>query len=226
MVRKVGMVHTSATHVQTFERLVEELMPGTEVIHLVDEGLLKDIVRDGELTPKRIARLATLASFAVDSGAEAVMLTCSTVGPGVDKASESVGVPLLKVDEAMADRAVELGTRIGIIATLHTTIAPTSDLIRQRAAIQGSPAHIETFLCSGAFEAFSGGDMETHDRIVIETLKEIMVRVDVVVLAQASMARVLDILPDKERVVPILSSPRLGVERLRTVLVASNANSS
>ena len=132
MVRKVGMFHTVSKLVPMFEELAEEVMPGTEVIHVVDEGLLKDIVAGGELTPERVSRLASLASFA-----EAVMLTCSTVGPGVDTAKDSVEVPFLKVDEAMADRAVELGPRIGVIATLHTTLTPTSDLVRDRASVQG-----------------------------------------------------------------------------------------
>ena len=218
MARKVGMVHTVAKLIPMFEELAEEVMPGTEVIHLVDEGLLKDIVAGGELTPDRVSRLASLASFAEASGAEAVMLTCSTVGPGVDTAKESVEVPFLKVDEAMADRAVELGARIGVIATLHTTLTPTSDLVRDRASAQGREVQVETVLCQGAFEALGAGDTDTHDRIVIENLKELMGRVDVVVLAQASMARVAELMSDEEKVVPILSSPRLGVERLRSVL--------
>ena len=37
-------------------------------------------------------------------------------------------------------------------------------------------------------------------------------------LAQASMARVAELMSDDEKAVPILSSPRLGVERLRSVL--------
>ena len=39
-----------------------------------------------------------------------------------------------------------------------------------------------------------------------------------VVLAQASMARVVETLPESERTVPILSSPRLGVERVAELL--------
>ena len=218
MVRKVGMVHTVSKLVPMFEELAGEVMPGTEVIHVVDEGLLKDIVAGGELTSERVSRLASLASFAEASGAEVVMLTCSTVGPGVDTARESVEVPFLKVDEAMADRAVELGPHIGVIATLHTTLAPTSNLVRDRASAQDREVQVETVLCQGAFKALGAGDTDTHDRIVIENLKELMRRVDVVVLAQASMARVAELMPDEEKVVPILSSPRLGVERLRSVL--------
>ena len=218
MVRKVGMVHTVSKLVPMFEELAGEVMPGTEVIHVVDEGLLKDIVAGGELTAERVSRLASLASFAEASGAEAVMLTCSTVGPGVDTARESVEVPFLKVDEAMADRAVELGPHIGVIATLHTTLAPTSNLVRDRASAQDREVQVETVLCQGAFKALGAGDTDTHDRIVIENLKDLMGRVDVVVLAQASMARVAELMSDQEMVVPILSSPRLGVERLRSVL--------
>lgn len=218
MKRKVGMVHTVATLVPMFKELTEELMPDTEVVHLVDEGLLKDMIDGGKLTLERVDRLGKLASFAEDSGAEAVMLTCSTVGPGVDGAKDSLRVPFLKVDEAMADQAVQLGARIGVIATLHTTLTPTSNLVQQRAALADKEVQVETVLCPGAFEALGNGDMETHDGIVIETLKELMQRVDVVVLAQASMARVVDLLAEDERKAPILSSPRLGVERLREVM--------
>ena len=218
MARKVGMVHTVEKLIPMWDELAEEMMPGTEIIHLVDEGLLKEIVAGGELTDERVSRLASLASAAEASGAEAVLLTCSTIGPAVDTAKDSVEVPFLKVDEAMADRAVQLGQRIGVIATLHTTLTPTSDLVRARAAAQGREVQIETVLCQGAFEALGAGDTDTHDSIVIKNLKELMGRVDVVVLAQATMARVADLISEDEKVVPILSSPRLGVERLRSVL--------
>ncbi|MCY4527963.1 MAG: aspartate/glutamate racemase family protein [Chloroflexi bacterium] len=221
MARKVGMVHTVEKLIPMWDELAEEMMPGTEIIHLVDEGLLKEIVAGGELTEERASRLTSLAAAAEASGADAVMLTCSTIGPAVDTAKDSIRVPFLKVDEAMADRAVQLGQHIGVIATLHTTLTPTSDLVRSRAAAQGREVLVETVLCRGAFEALGAGDTDTHDSIVIENLKELMGRVDVVVLAQATMARVADLISDDEKVVPILSSPRLGVERLRSVLAGN-----
>ena len=223
MTRKVAMIHTVANVAPLFDGLAAEIMPGAEVMHFVDEGLLKDIINGGELTEERIDRIALLASFAVDSGAEAVMLTCSTVGPGVDEARDSVLAPFLRVDQAMADRAVELGGRVGVIASLHTTLGPTSDLIRARAALQGRGVELEIRLCDGAFEALNAGDVAGHDRIVIDNLRELMGGVDVVVLAQASMSRVVELLPEAERVVPILSSPRLGVAMLRDALEAEDA---
>ncbi|MFC1912455.1 hypothetical protein ACFLXG_04810 [Chloroflexota bacterium] len=60
-------------------------------------------------------------------------------------------------------------------------------------------------------DALQRGDLETHDRTFQDRLNELMKKVDVVVLAQASIARVVAKIPEKERKVPILSSPRLGV---------------
>jgi Asp/Glu/hydantoin racemase len=136
----------------------------------------------------------------------------------VDEAKASVKVPFIRVDEAMADEAVANGKRIGVLATLFTTLKPTADLIAQRAAIAGKQVEVETVLCQGAFEALGAGKTDVHDRVVKENLKGLMERVDVVVLAQASMARVVDQLSAAERKAPILSSPRFGVLRLKGVL--------
>ncbi|MEE9399390.1 MAG: aspartate/glutamate racemase family protein [Dehalococcoidales bacterium] len=218
MAQKVGMVHSVASLVPLFNELAAELLPGVEVIHLVDEGLLKDVLASGQLTPSMARRFGLLATFAEESGAEIVMLTCSSLAPLVDQSRDTVKVPLLKVDEAMADEAVGLGERIGVIATAYTTLKPTSDLIKERAALQDKKVAVEAVLCEGAFEALRRGELESHDRTVKEKLNELMEQVDVVVLAQASIARTVAQIPENERKVPILSSPRLGVQRLKEKL--------
>jgi Asp/Glu/hydantoin racemase len=113
-----------------------------------------------------------------------------------------------------------MGRKIGVIATLPTTLEPTSALIKARAAAQGREVEIVQQLCQGAFEAVAAGDTETHDRLVTAGLKELMPKVEVVVLAQASMARVVDALPAAEKTVPILSSPQLGVEAAKKMMEA------
>jgi hypothetical protein len=83
----------------------------------------------------------------------------------------------------------------------------------------GRDAVVDAVLCEGAYDALFAGDVEAHDRIVRETLEDLMARTEVVVLAQASMARVATSIPDEERAAPVLSSPRLAVERARDVLL-------
>jgi Asp/Glu/hydantoin racemase len=127
-------------------------------------------------------------------------------------------LPLLRVDEALADRAHALGSRIGVIATLATTLEPTADLIRRRGAVGGrTPDDFEvvTHLCEGAFGELKAGNLDRHDELVREGLQVLLPRVDVIVLAQASMARVADELTEDDTGgTPILSSPRLGMERV------------
>ena len=73
-------------------------------------------------------------------------------------------------------------------------------------------------LCEGAFDALMSGDAAKHDTMVAAALRELSSQVDVIVLAQASMARVVDTLPAADRRVPILASPPLAIDFLATVL--------
>ncbi len=127
-------------------------------------------------------------------------------------------MPVLRVDQPMADRAVSTAQRIGVIATLPTTLEPTADLIRRRAAAAGREIAVTARLCEGAFDALMRGDAAKHDAMVLAALQELSSEVDVIALAQASMARVVEHLSQEERRTPILASPPLAIEYLATVL--------
>jgi hypothetical protein len=118
----------------------------------------------------------------------------------------------------MAEKAVSLGSKIGVLATLQTTLKPTVELIRRVADAQGKQVEIVEHVCPGAFEAVMAGDGATHDRIVAEGLTKAMKGMDAIVLAQASMARVVASLPEGAVSAPVLASPELGMERARDVL--------
>lgn len=220
MPKRLALIHTGNFLVPIFTQLVRETMPDVELFNIADDSLIQNTIAANELTPLTSRRLAGYIQSAEDAGADVVMVTCSSVGPAVEAARPFVGVPVLRVDEPMADEAVRMGSRIGVIATLPTTLEPTRALIEARAAAQGREIQTVAHLCSGAFEAVSAGDTETHDRIVREGLLALMDQVDVIVLAQASMARVVDTLSEAEKRVPILSSPRLGVAAAKKAIEA------
>lgn len=145
-------------------------------------------------------------------------MTCSSIGPAVEAAAKLIGVPVLRVDQPMADKAVQTGRRVGVIATLRTTLEPTADLISRRAQKAGKQIELISKLCEGAFDALMSGDAATHDAKVTSALKQLSKQVDVIVLAQASMARVVETLSPENKRVPILASPGLAVDYLATVL--------
>jgi len=216
--KRLGLIHTSATLVPVFAALCKEKLPGVEVFNIADDSLVKGIREAGSLTATIARRVAGYLESAELAGADYIMVTCSSIGPAVEAGAKLTGVPVLRVDQPMADQAVRTGRRIGVIATLSTTLEPTADLIQRRAAMAGSPIELTSKLVEGAFEALMAGDGATHDAKVAAALKDLSNQVDVIVLAQASMARVVDSLAAGEKRVPILASPGIAVDYLATVL--------
>ena len=218
--RTIGFVHTVLSLPPTFADLAEELVPDADVFHIVDETLLGVTRTVGSLTPVTRRRVLGYVESAADAGADLVVVTCSSIGPAVDASRGFVDVPVLRIDEPMADESVRLGERIGVVATLATTLEPTAALVARRAEAAGKSVDVVARVCEGAFDALMAGDRDRHDELVRDGLRRLIADVDVVVLAQASMARVVETLPDEERTVPILSSPRLGMERAAELLAA------
>lgn len=217
--QKVAYLHTVSSLVGLFNDLTKELLPsGTEVFHIADEMLLKTVMAQGGLSPFIYQRVADDVVAAERAGATVIQCTCSSISPCVEAVRPLVGIPVLKIDEPMVEKAIQMGKRIGIAATAPTTLKPTTDLVRAKAAARNAEVKVDSVLVAGAFAALSSGDMATHDRLVTKTLVELMARNDVVILAQASMARVASSIPAADQVVPILSSPRLAIEKLSGVL--------
>ena len=216
--KRLGLVHTSATLVPVFAALCKEKLPNVDVFNIADDSLVKGIREAGSLTAQISRRVASYLESAEFAGADYIMVTCSSIGPAVEAGAKLIGVPVLRVDQPMADRAVATAKKIGVIATLATTLEPTADLISRRAVIAGKKIEITSKLCEGAFEALMSGDATTHDAKVAAALKELSQQVEVIVLAQASMARVVENLSAEDKRVPILASPGTAVDYLATVL--------
>ena len=217
MTRRLALIHTVPSLVPVFGGLTRELAPDVSTTDLVDEALLEDAIAAGEVPAATAERLEGHVRRALDEGADAVLVTCSSMGGVVDDLRTRHGWPLLRVDEAMVDAALAAGSRIGVLATLSSTLRPTAELVRSRARELGSDdgsLEVVTRVVDGAFASLKAGDLDAHDDAVRAALRELIPQVDVIVLAQASMARVAGTLdPDEAAATPILSSPRLGVER-------------
>ena len=221
MKQKLAFVHTVPSLVGLFNELSRELLPDVEVFHIPDEMLLKVVLAQGGLSPFIYQRVAEHIVAAERAGATAVQCTCSSISPCVEASRPFVGVPVFKIDEPMVEAAIHIGPRIGVAATAPTTLGPTTELVHTRAAALGIPVQVESVLCKGAYDALFSGDPHKHDQIVMQALCELMTRNDVVILAQASMARVAQAIPAEDKRVPIISSPRLAIEHVKSVFSAT-----
>jgi len=221
MSKRLALIHTVTSLVGPFNSLCAELIPDADIFHIADESLIQNVIREGKMSTMTARRVVRYMISAEEAGADLMMVTCSSIGDTVAVGQPLLHVPVYRVDQPMADQAVGMAKRVGVAATLPTTLDPTARLIQARASASGKRVEVISQLCEGAFDAVIAGDAATHDALVREGLREIMNEVDVIVLAQASMARVVETLPEHERRVPVLSSPRLAVEFLASIMAST-----
>ncbi|UED83860.1 aspartate/glutamate racemase family protein [Streptomyces profundus] len=209
----IGFLHTAAVHQASFQGLLDELAPGTPAEHLISERHLERAREHGldEVTRAEVRRdLDQLA----ENGAEVIVCTCSSIAGLAEEYGAQAGgplpVPVLRVDRPMAEAAVRAGRRIAIIATSASSIDPTSQLLDACARAAGREVELVPAPCLSAWELFTAGDTDGYAREVATHARRLATDVDVLVLAQASMAPAKDLLTDLPT--PVLSTPRLGVE--------------
>ena len=213
MTRKIGFVHTGVAIADMFKPMIAERLPGISTFHIVDDSLIQDLLQEEQFTPSILKRLCNQIELAEEAGAEVIMVTCSSIAPGVDVARKMVKVPVMKVDEPMAEKAVSLSDTIGVMATAKTTMAPSVNLIKEKAAEANKQITIHQTLSSEAFDCFLKGDMQTHDEIVKGAAQKLKGKVGVIVLAQASMGHLAEDLQEITGV-PVLKSPPLAMDAL------------
>lgn len=213
---RIALLHTGAVVIGPVMELVKRELPGVTAINYLDDRIVADL-SDPEMSGSVPRRVAGLAKAAADAGAEAIMLTCSSISELAASVSAEVGIPILRIDEAMADEAVATGARITVLATLPTTCGPTSRLIAERARAAGLTPTIRSVVVEGAFAAVASGDRPSHDLKVAAAIRDAAEDSDVVVLAQASMASAAD---GCDVAVPVLTSLESGVRRLHQLLAS------
>jgi Asp/Glu/hydantoin racemase len=218
--RTVVVVHTGPATVQPIKQQFQQILPDVRVVNIMDDSLLNDVMAAGHLTEAVTGRIFSYMQLGQQMGAVALLNACSSVGEAASAARPAISIPLIKIDDVMAERAVATGSRIGVVATVKTTLEPTVRLIRAKAAAAGKSIDVTEALAEGAFQALLDGKSEVHDEIVKHTIESLADKVDVIVLAQVSMARLVPALTGMT--VPVLSSPQSGVEAVRDALAAAH----
>ncbi|MEW5811838.1 MAG: aspartate/glutamate racemase family protein [Actinomycetota bacterium] len=201
-----------------FRARAAEDLSGADVFHVLNEGLLQDLLH-GVDTDTVFAAMAAQLAVVERQGAQLIVMTCSSTSPGVDVARRSLGVPVLKIDDPMARRAVGAGSVIGVLCTASSTLAASTQLLQDHAAEQERPVTLRPVLVDGAYDALQSGDRDTHDRLVSTAAAELAPAVDVLVLAQASLAHLQQSLADAHGI-PVLSSPPLLFDELQSLVRA------
>ncbi len=211
--KKIAIIHTTSATINSLNELIKKKIQNIEVINFLDDSILKDMIAGNNY--KLIERKwLTYAEFACESGADAILSACSTVGEIAELADKKLRIPVYRIDEAMAETAVEKGRKIVIFATLSSTLNPTKRLVERKAMEANKDCIITQHLVEDAYEKLMSGDKEGHDKAIVKAVLKEIELVDIVVLAQASMASALSSM-NKEQMSKVLTSPETGIELLK-----------
>ena len=213
----IAALYTGAALVKPLSDLLKQTLPDCKVMNILDDSMIAEIIDTGYLTKAVKRRLYGYYEIACASGVELILNTCSSIGDAVYGAREFFPIPIVRIDEPMARRAIELTDSIAVLATLPTTLDPTIRLLQRCASEMGKSIRTISALADGAFSAITAGDAEAHDRLIAETAKQVGDRAEVILLAQGSMARMEEPLA-KLTGRTVLSSPRLGVLMVKDLL--------
>lgn len=210
----VGAIHSGATSMApVLEKAMQPLFSEFRLINIIDDSLIHTVIKDGKVTEKTVHRVVDLAEALVLAGADVVVDTCSSIGEATEIADRILEKPIVRIDQGMVNEAVSCYNKIGVLASLSTTLLPTVDCVNKTASRQGKTVQIAYKVADGAFQKWIEGDPAAHDDLCVEAAKSLG-DVEVILLAQASMMRV------QERIAAetgkmVISSPDYCARQLR-----------
>ena len=207
--------------IKAMQPFIEEYIPDVPVMHLCDDTIQRDNISAGAgVIPKRnYAKFVQYCHNLQEAGVDAILLACSTFNYAAELARPLIDVPILQIDRPMMEAAVEDGKRVGLLATLATTVPSSERLLRIVAQEKKKDVEIKTVLRAEAFKAIEKGDRETHNAMLLEEIGKLSNDVDAIVMAQLSMSALAPVLGPTR--VPVYNSGTTGFARVREVLGAA-----
>lgn len=214
---KIAAVYTGmpTSLVDLVEGEARHALEGATVtfLSLSDPSIIADANKFGCVTTDAARKLFRMYLQGVQAGADIVYNICSSVGDVADAAQAAfaaMGLPLVRIDEEMAREAIRTGRRIGVLATLQSTLQPTKRLILRCAREMGVEVELVDALADGAF----GLSANELINVLKKKASDIVEQVDCILFAQGSMASCERAIAEATEK-PVLSSPRFGALALK-----------
>ena len=215
--KSIALIHTVKTVATSFDQTLKDYVGEEVKVHnMWDDFLANNPNEVGEFTIENRNRLFNDIKAAEMTGADMIVVTCSTLTPTVNLIRPFIKVPLIAIDDAMGRKAVTYGDKILVLASAGSTEIPMRDKLNAEAAKLGKTIEIDFVANAEAFKAMKAVQMDVHDAIFLKMAEEIS-GYDCIVLAQASMAH-LDKKIEEICKIPVLSSPTLCLEQVKETL--------
>ncbi len=204
--KTLGVIHAAHLTIAAMKPFTDKYLPNVTIMHLCDDTIQRDNIAAGVgVIPKvNYYKFSQYAHNFEEAGVDAILLACSTFNQAADLARPMINTPIFQIDRPMMDKAVETGTRIGLLATLAMTVPSSERLLKLAAKDKGKDIAVTTVLCTEAFEALSRGDTKAHNDMLLAEIDKLSKSVDCVAMAQLSMSALAPFLTETR--VPVYNS--------------------
>jgi len=218
--KRLGIIHAALITTRAVQKYIDEIIPEVEVVHWVDDTIQNTnfACAPGVIPRENYAKFVQAALSQQAYGVDLILLACSTFNRAVEHARPMIDTPMLQIDRPMMDLAVRDGRRIGLLATVPTTVPASERLLRLAAQEAGKEIQVELRLCSEAFQVLKAGNPEKHNEMLLQEIDTLSGSVDAIVMAQVSMTALEPRLV-KTRV-PVYNSGRTAFNKVREILEA------
>ena len=217
--KRIACIHTVYSVIDDFtQRLRAALGEDVKIHTLYDDFLATNPADTGKFSAINHERLRLDMRAQALTGADVIVVSCSTLSPSVRLLRPEFNVPVVAIDDAMVREAVRKGTKIGLLATANSTVKPSHSALLAAAKAAGKDVDVQIICDEDAIRALKSGDKAKHDRMVLEMAGQFADR-DVIVLAQASIAHMERAVREATGI-PTLSSPARCIAEIKGILEA------
>ena len=213
---RIAVIH--ATHASTTP-VADAFARGwsdAEVTNILDDGLSRDRQRQRHLTDSLRKRIQSLATYAYDCGADAVLFACSAFGEAIDEAARQIPIPILKPNEAMFRAAIAYGDDLALLVTFEPAGPAMAAEFEELGELKNHSVQLTTVYVPDALDALHRGDSATHDSLIASAAGEVS-GASAILLGQFSMASAA-VACAQATGTPVLTSPDAAVRQLRALL--------
>jgi Asp/Glu/hydantoin racemase len=216
---RIVLLHATPVAIGPVREAFAALWPEAETVNLMDDALTIDRSRETDLSPRMVDRFVAFGRYALQIGADGILVTCSAFGPAIEALAEVAPVPVIKPNEAMFRAALQRGRRIGMLATFAPSVSTMEQEFQDFVAEQQSPASLTTIVVDHAIDRLRQGDVITHNRLIAERAPALE-WYDAVMLAHFSTSVAADAVRAAIRA-PVLTAPGSAVTLMKTLIDAA-----
>ncbi len=221
---RIALIHATPLAMAPISEAFKALAPEAEIFHLLDDSLSKDHAKAKTLTPEMYGRFEDLTQYALKTGSNGILFTCSAFGMAIEACAKHRDVPILKPNEAMFEEALEMcsGTaplRAVLIATFEPSIASMKEELLAMAKERNIQVDFTGIFVPEAMNDLGQGQADLHHQKIAQAVSSAP-NCDVIMLAQFSMAQSQTLSQSKTHV-PVLTSPSCAVKAIMKRLSTS-----